>query len=88
MVNTLLQAMAKALRKEFSEGYPIYTEEVEQGLQEPCFFIECLQQKEERKLDRRFFAEQTFVVTYFPKKGKEECWAYKTDCSVHCKVFF
>ena len=47
---------------------------MEQGFCEPCFFIQCLSQSEEDKLSERFLAQHSFVISYFPKKGNEECW--------------
>ena len=63
------------IRTEFQEdSYNIYTEEVEQGFCEPCFFIQCLSQSEKEKLSERFLAQHSFVISYFPKKGNAECW--------------
>lgn len=63
------------IRTEFQEdSYNIYTEEVEQGFCEPCFFIQCLSQSEEDKLSERFLVQHSFVISYFPKKGNAECW--------------
>ena len=63
------------IRTEFQEdSYNIYTEEVEQGFCEPCFFIQCLSQSEKDKLSERFLAQHSFVISYFPKKGNAECW--------------
>ena len=73
MVNELIRAIAKAIRKEFQQE-PIYSEQVEQGLQEPCFFILCLSQKEQAKLDVRFLAQHAFVISYVPKGGNADCW--------------
>ena len=63
------------IRTEFQEdSYNIYTEEVEQGFCEPCFFIQCFSQSEKDKLSERFLAQHSFVISYFPKKGNAECW--------------
>lgn len=71
----MTKAIAMKIRTEFQEdSYNIYTEEVEQGFCEPCFFIQCLSQSEEDKLSERFLAQHSFVISYFPKKGNEECW--------------
>ena len=39
MVNKIIQGVAAALK---SIGYPIYQDNVEQGLSSPCFFIATL----------------------------------------------
>ena len=39
MVNDVIGAIAIALHAEFGDGYKIYTDNVEQGLERPCFFV-------------------------------------------------
>ena len=73
MVNQLIMAIARAIRKEFQQE-KIFTDSVEQGIETPCFFILCISQKEFPKLDVRFLTEHTFVISYFPKNGNYECW--------------
>ncbi len=73
MINELIRAIARAIKTEFQQ-IDIYSEQLPQGLKQPCFFILCLSQKEQSKLDVRFLAEHTFVVHYFPKNGNKECW--------------
>ena len=50
MVNQLIMAIARAIRKEFQQE-KIFTDSVEQGIETPCFFILCISQKEFAKLD-------------------------------------
>ncbi len=73
MVNALINAIAKAIKKEFSQCN-LYTEQLEQGFESPCFFILCISHKEHDRLAVRFLAEHTFCISYFPQKGKQECW--------------
>ncbi len=73
MVNELIRAIAKAIKNEFPQC-DIFTEELEQGFESPCFFIFCEGQREYNKLDVRFLAEHTFVISYFPKGGNNDCW--------------
>ena len=42
MINSIIEGISIAINTEFGERYTIYTESVEQGLKEPCFFISCL----------------------------------------------
>ncbi len=74
MINDIIQAISTALYAEFGNDYTIYTEHIEQGLKQPCFFVFCISQSETAKLNVRFFAEHTFVIQYFAKKGNMECW--------------
>ncbi len=72
MVNELIRAIAKAIKNEFPQC-DIFTEELEQGFESPCFFIFCEGQREYDKLDVRFLAEHTFVIEYFPKERNQNC---------------
>lgn len=37
MINKVIDGISKAINEEFGDEYNIYTEEIEQGLKEPCF---------------------------------------------------
>ena len=43
MINSIIEAISIALNAEFGDDYTTYTEEQEQGLKEPCFFISTLE---------------------------------------------
>ena len=73
MVNQLMMAIARAMKSEFPQCN-IFTEKLEQGFESPCFFVLCISQKEHDKFDRRFWAEHTFCISYFPQHGNQECW--------------
>lgn len=76
MINSIIEAIAIALSGEFGDGYKIYTEELRQGLKEPCFFVSCINPTNELFLWRRYFRENQFVVQYFPKdklNARQEC---------------
>ena len=42
MINAIIEAVSVSLNSEFGDGYEIHMEEIEQGLEEPCFFISCV----------------------------------------------
>ena len=42
MINSIIEGISASLNAEFGDDYTIYTENVEQGLKEPCFFISCI----------------------------------------------
>lgn len=76
MINSIIEGIAIALNGEFGDDHKIYTEEVKQGLKEPCFFVSCLNPTHTRILGRRFLRGNSFVLQYFPKDGggeREEC---------------
>ncbi len=76
MINTIIEAISTALDKTFGEGYEIYMEEIKQGLQEPCFFIQCLHPTTSLFLGKRYFKENPFCIQYFPltEKKQRECY--------------
>lgn len=73
MVNDLTMAIANAIKGQFPQT-DIFTEQLEQGFESSCFFVLCISQKEQYRFDRRFWAEHTFCIYYFPKYSNAECW--------------
>lgn len=66
MVNDIVNGISTALYSEFGAGYPIYTEEVKQGLKEPCFFIDVPETEQERLVGNRYLMTVSVNVMYFP----------------------
>ena len=62
----LLQGIAQKLYGCFGDGYEIYTDDVKQGLQEPCFFIAFLEPSWQRLPGRRWRLQNMWDITYFP----------------------
>lgn len=55
---------------------PVYDEQVQQGFQEPCFFVLMLNSGQTREVDRRYRRALLFDVHYFPADTldkKSEC---------------
>ena len=75
MINSIISAISKALYSEFGEGYEIYTEKIEQGLSEPCFFISSLTQNSSQFFSSRYKKNNLFSIQYFPSSQeiKAEC---------------
>ena len=67
MINKIIDGISVAINAEFGYDYEIYTESVEQGLNEPCFSILCLNPTNEQFLGRRYFRNNQFCIHYFPK---------------------
>ena len=74
-IQNLIDAIAEALFQEFGSGYEIYTEKVEQGLQEPCFMIRCLNPTKNVFLGRCYKRTNQFSIQYIPSTEEivEEC---------------
>jgi hypothetical protein len=76
MINSIIEAISISLNAEFGDSYKNYTEEVKQGLKEPCFFISCINPTHNLFLGKRYFRENQFCIQYFPadkQRAKEEC---------------
>lgn len=65
-VQNLIDAIAEALFQKFGSRYEIYTEQVEQGLTEPCFLIRCLNPTKNRHLGVVYKRTNPFVIQYIP----------------------
>ena len=75
-----MQDIKNALIKKlslFTPEYPVYDEAVEQGMQQPCFFVLLLEGSQARGINRRYQRFNPFDVHYFPdrdsKAPREEC---------------
>lgn len=66
MLNEIIKGLARQLNALFGEGYEIYQNTVQQGLQEPCFFIGVLQPEEQALLGSRALRRNPLVIQYFP----------------------
>lgn len=74
MINDVIKALARALKVNFkdSKKYTIYTENVEQGLKQPCFFIYCRNYKDELYRGKRYKLSTDIVIEYIPPKPEND----------------
>lgn len=75
MIKKIIDGISIALNAEFGDGYEIYTESIEQGLNEPCFSVVCVNPTNELFRDKKYFRQNLFDIHYFPSSdGKQvEC---------------
>lgn len=78
MINDIITAISIAIDRQFnskSDKYEIHTEEIKQGLVEPCFFIQCINPKTRLFCGKRYFTTKQFCIQYFPSTVKKnaEC---------------
>ena len=76
MINSIIESISIALNAEFGDEYTTYTESVEQGLNEPCFFVSCINPANRIFLGNRYFRRNQFCLQYFPAdedRAREEC---------------
>lgn len=77
MINFIIESISMALNAEFGDKYKIHREAKRQGLEEPCFFIQCLNPTEKLFLGKRYFRQNQFCIQYFPEDElhkNEECY--------------
>lgn len=76
-VEKLIDAIAEALFQEFGSDYDIYTEKVEQGLEEPCFLVRCLNPTKNLDLGSRYRRTNRFSIQYIPSsdEANKECFS-------------
>lgn len=72
MINSMIEAISAALNGEFGDDYEIHMEEIEQGLEEPCFFVQCLNPTNELFLGKRYFRRNQFCIQYFPESAEKQ----------------
>lgn len=77
MINSIIDAISTTLNNTFGDDYEIYTEDIKQGLQEPCFSILCINPKENQVLDKRYLSQNQFCIHYFPSTDhkRSECYS-------------
>lgn len=72
MINEIIEAISVALDAEFGSGYEIHMEKMEQGFQEPCFFIQCVNPADEPIRGSKHFRRNSFCIQFFPSSGSEQ----------------
>lgn len=68
MYKDIVDGISIQLNKEFGNEYEIYIDDVKQGLEEPCFFIQLLSSSNKPLLGKRSKRTYTFNIIYFPKE--------------------
>lgn len=66
MINNLIDGISIKLNQVFGDGFRIYSEDVKQGLTEPCFFIAVLNPSQVSMIGKRSFRQHPFDVHFFP----------------------
>ncbi|MDB0519976.1 hypothetical protein C4R87_19335 [Clostridioides difficile] len=69
MLNNIIDGISVKLDKSFGEKYTIYSEDVEQGINEPCFFIVPINSSKVSYPNARELKKNSFDVHYFPKNN-------------------
>ena len=75
MIKKIIDGICLALSSKFGEDREIYTEAVNQGLEDGSFSVVCLNPTNTQFLGNRYFRTNQFCIHYFPKTNepKSEC---------------
>lgn len=84
MINSIIESISVSLKAEFGDECKIYREAKRQDLEEPCFFIQCLNLAESLYLGKRYFRQNQFCIQYFPK---DEYHMNQECCEVAERLF-
>lgn len=74
-INDVVKAIAIKLHQSFGDSYTIYTESIQQGFQEPCFFIALLEPDIKQIIGNRYHKTLPFDIHYFGHSNND---AYNT----------
>lgn len=83
MINEVIDGVVAAIRAEWPD-VPIYTGEVAQGLEEPCFSVRCIRPRQKQVVGRRYFKSHRLRIYYFPNPGYE---AWREIQAVYERLF-
>lgn len=75
ILNEIITGISEAIKAEFGENYRVYTELVEQGINEPCFSIVCVSPNSTRFLGGRYYNENRFCIHYYASTAN-----VRTEC--------
>lgn len=75
MINKIINGIVDAINIEFGDDYEIYTESIEQGLQEPCFSVLILNPTSELFINDKHMRTNKVMIQYFPSTNDkyQEC---------------
>lgn len=71
MITGILDAVTRRLSEIFDDKYAIYTDEVKQGLEEPCFFVMFLEPSEKLMIGQRYFLQNGMVIQFIPDESEQ-----------------
>ena len=77
MINKIIDGICEGINSEFGDPYEIYTETVNQDLNEGCFSVLCLNPTIQQFVGKRYYRTNQFCIHYFPKtdEPRTECQA-------------
>ena len=81
MLNDLISGISIKLNAAFGDGYKIYTNDVKQGLKEPCFFVAVLEPTRKQIIGRRIGMTILFALPISPDTPGTtlKCWGLRKN---------
>lgn len=76
MLNKITIGITQALNAEFGDSIEIYIDDMEQGIDEPCFLVTPRTTIENLLIGKRYERNYPFVIQYFPESKD-----YRTECN-------
>lgn len=77
MIQKIIEGISSTIYEEFGGEFTIYSEEVKQGLKEPCFIISCVRTGHKAEMRRVDTQNNLFWVQFIPKEnGRENAECY------------
>lgn len=70
MLNEIAKGICSRIYELFGDGYEIYLQDIEQGLQEPCFFVALLSPSSKPLPGGRSIRETAWLVQFFPATSR------------------
>ncbi len=71
MIENVKNAILQSLNAEFGDDVKLYTENVKQGFDKPCFFIKCITSNRSKRIFSSYEQVNSFVISYFSKNNKK-----------------
>ena len=77
MINSIRDGINSALYAKFGDEYNIYLDDLEQGYENPCFFVYLIDWYSDELIMKREKVHTQFAITFFPRNEDEptvECY--------------
>lgn len=71
MYKDIIDAVTVHINDLFGDSYKIYANSVNQGLEEPCFFVQILEPSEKQVFGPRYYRETLICVQYIPQERRD-----------------
>lgn len=68
MLNKLVNGIVDAIQTQFGDEYPVYREEINQSLTEPCFSVRIIKPTIQPMIEDRFLRKNLVAIHYFPRQ--------------------